>query len=147
MKAFVGLMLIATAVSGCATIDAGPARPADPLVNDYRAEAERVIAMALRDPASATYDHRDSPYVLACDSGVFGNSTRAEFWAAEVWVNARNGFGGYTGSQPYTVVFIRDERTGQSRLQAQVGQGGGRMVAYSGICKRTPQGSAKVPSK
>ena len=137
MKAFARLMLIAAGMAGCATVDVGPARPADALPSDYRAEAERVIAMALRDPASATYDHRERPYVLACDSGVFGNSTRAEFWAAEVWVNARNGYGGYTGAEPYTVVFIRDETNGEGRVQAQVGQGGGRMVAYSGICKRT----------
>ena len=145
MKALVGLMLIAAGTSGCATMDTGPVRPADPLVGDYRAEAERVIAMGLRDPASATYDHRDRPYVLACDSGVFGSSTRAEFWAAEVWVNARNGYGGYTGAQPYTVVFIRDEATGEARLQAQVGQGGGRMVSMSGICRRTTVASS--PSK
>jgi hypothetical protein len=137
MKALVGLMLIAAGISGCATVDAGPARPADPLASDFRAEAERVIAMGLRDPASATYEHRDRPYVLACDRGVFGNSTIAEFWVAEVWVNARNGYGGYTGAQPYTVVFIRDEATGEPRLQAQVGQGGGRMVSASRICRRS----------
>lgn len=132
-----GMVAVAAALltTGCATAaDSSPPTPVGALIEDYGSEAERVISMALRDPGSAIYDHRIPPYVLVCKRGVFGNSTTAEFWAAEVWVNARNGFGGYTGPQPYTVVFIPEPVTGEVRMQAQVGLGGGRMVSASGIC-------------
>lgn len=123
------------ALVACATTDPTPPLPAQPLLSNYRAEAERVISTGLRDPASARYDHRDPPYRLECDRGVF-TPVKQEFWAAEVWVNARNGYGGYTGPQPYTVIFI-PQPDGTTRMQANVGQGGGRVTAMSGICRRT----------
>lgn len=132
----IAAMAIAIGLSACASVETGPARPAGSLPAEYRASAEQVLASGLRDPRSAIFDHREAPYILTCDRGVFGNQAIADFWAVEVWVNARNGYGGYTGPQPYTVVFIPDEVTGEMTLRAQVGQGGGRMVSYSGICRR-----------
>lgn len=135
MKRTILIALFSMAAAGCATTDPGPAIPAAPLISNYRAEAERVIASSLRDPASARYEHRDAPYRLECDRGVF-TPAKQEFWAAEVWVNARNGYGGYTGPQPYTVIFI-PQPDGTTRVQANVGLGGGRVTAMSGICRRT----------
>lgn len=126
-----GLLL---ALSACATTDPTPPVPAQALIPNYQTEAERVIASGLRDPGSAQYDHREAPYRLECDRGVF-TPAKQEFWVAEVWVNARNGYGGYTGPQPYTVFFI-PEHGGGTRMQANVGAGGGRMTAMSGICRR-----------
>lgn len=128
------LTAVSIALTACATTDPTPPVAAQPLIANYRLEAERVISRGLRDPGSAQYDHRDPPYRLECDRGVF-TPVKQEFWAAEVWVNARNGYGGYTGPQPYTVVFI-PETGGGTRMQANVGLGGGRMTAMSGICRR-----------
>lgn len=129
-------------VAACATTDPSPPLPAQPLLTNYQAEAERVISTGLRDPGSAQYDHRDPPYRLECDRGVF-TPVKQEFWAAEVWVNARNGFGGYTGPQPYTVIFI-PEAGGGTRMQANVGLGGGRVTSMSGICRRSQDSSGRT---
>lgn len=126
---------LAAVTASCATADLSPPRVADALLPNYRAEAERVVKSGLRDPASATFDFREEPYILVCDRGTFGNPTNAEVWAAEVWVNARNGYGGYTGPQPYTVVFVKNEVTGEVMMRPQLGQRGGRTVAATGICK------------
>lgn len=128
-------ILAGFAIGGCAsTADLAPPASAGSLTSDHAAQSERVISMALRDPGSAIYEHRREPYLLVCKSGVFGNKTPIEVWAEEVWVNARNGFGGYTGFQPYTVLFIPDPATGEMRIQANVGLGGGRVTSMSGIC-------------
>lgn len=128
------LTAVSIALTACATTDPAPPVPAQALLANYRVEAEHVISRGLRDPGSAQYDHRDPPYRLECDRGVF-TPVKQEFWAAEVWVNARNGYGGYTGAQPYTVIFI-PEADGGTRMQANVGAGGGRVTAMSGICRR-----------
>lgn len=134
MKRTILIALFSMAATACVTTDPGPAIPAAPLISNYRAEAERVIASSLRDPASARYEHRDAPYRLECDRGVF-TPAKQEFWAAEVWVNARNGYGGYTGPQPYTVIYIPNG-TGGTDLRANRGLGGGNVTAASGICRR-----------
>ena len=131
MTVAAGLLVV---LSGCATTDPTPAIAAQALIPNYRAEAERTIATGLRDPGSAQYDHREAPYRLECDRGVF-TPVKQEFWAAEVWVNARNAYGGYTGPQPYTVIFIPDA-DGGTRMRANNGLGGGNMTAMSGICRR-----------
>lgn len=136
MKRATTFAILALGTSACATTDPSPAVPAAPLISNYRAEAERVIASGLRDPASARYDHRAAPYLLECDRGVF-TPVRQEFWATEVWVNARNGYGGYTGPQPYTVIFIPNAEGGMD-LRANRGLGGGNVTAASGICRRQP---------
>ena len=131
-KSTVGLLAVLTAA--CATADPTPPLPAPPLASNYRAEAERVVSSGLRDPGSAIYDFRQRPYRLECDRGVFG--PKMELWTAEVWVNARNGYGGYTGPQPYSVLFVPDHADGGARIQANRGQNGGAITSFSGICRR-----------
>lgn len=134
MKRATTIAILTLATSACATTDPSPPVPSTPLLSNYRAEAERVIASTLRDPASARYEHRDDPYRLECDRGVF-TPVKQEFWAAEVWVNARNGYGGYTGPQPYTVIYIPNANGGTD-LRANHGLNGGNVTAASGICRR-----------
>lgn len=129
--AVAGMLL---ALGACATADLAPAIPAPALISNYKSEGERVLRSGLRDPSSAQFDYRDPAYRLECDRGVFG-AAKQEVWAAEVWVNAKNGYGGFTGPQPYTMLFIPDADGGTS-IRVNHGLGGGRITAMSGICRR-----------
>lgn len=100
--------------AGCATSgpNAGfqsPPQDADfgviPKVDD---DVKAHFAMILKDPASAQFrkGHLGKAY---CNKGIaWGGNVVWYGYAANVYVNAKNSFGGYTGFKPYTVIWNKD---------------------------------------
>lgn len=74
---------------------------------DSRRQIEAEVAQRLRDPASRQFRNIRNP---------FGGLVCGE-------VNARNGFGGYTGFQPFFAVFGSDGRLTSLRLAEDYGPG------------------------
>lgn len=62
----------------------------------------------LKDPYSAQYEI-GALYPGYCKEGwLKGNGVSWKGWAVNVLINARNSYGGYTGYQPHTVLFVGD---------------------------------------
>ena len=80
-----------------ADYDFGPP-PADPIE-----AAKLLMPEVLKDPASATYQFSNT-FKGRCKRGRLGGAQWIG-WAANVSINAKNSFGGYTGYQPYTILF------------------------------------------
>ena len=100
--------------AGCATSGANagfqsPSQDADfgviPEVGD---DVKAYFAMFLKDPASAQFrkGHLGKAY---CNKGIaWGGDVVWYGYAANIYVNAKNSYGGYTGFKPYTVIWNRD---------------------------------------
>ncbi len=73
----------------------------------YQPLVEAQLKTILLDPESARYDWRE-PYQVTCRKGVYNTPQRWRGWAVDVYVNAKNTFGGYTGPQQYTVMLTND---------------------------------------
>lgn len=74
--------------------DYGPPPP-----EDHQEIGEQMIRAALKDPDSAKFQWAD-PRRDIIQQG-FASPTPALVWLAPVKVNAKNGFGGYTGFKQY----------------------------------------------
>jgi hypothetical protein len=104
------LMLAVCVLAGCATTPPEPtpaqvAAAVFPPKPDYRKAALAYFQWALRDPESARYScwmlskaWRPTP-----QGGEYG-------WAVSVLVNAKNGYGGYTGDDFYALWIGPDGR-------------------------------------
>src|SRR5713101_4670986 len=70
----------------------------------YEEPIKAAFNVVLKDPDSAKYQF-GSPYRAYRNNGLaYGGQVTWTGYAMEVWVNAKNSFGGYTGFQPYTVL-------------------------------------------
>jgi hypothetical protein len=84
----VSIVLAALALAGCASTPATPTKPTASMIKT----AQQDIKNVLRDPASAQFGRDFRSYTIANgETAICGT------------VNARNGFGGFTGSQPVMV--------------------------------------------
>jgi len=104
-KCILAVMLAVSSVSASAKkID--PASLSYGYPPDHPDEAIRsYFETILKDPESAHYTIA-APYRGYCKQGwARGRGLDWIGWAMNVTVNARNSFGGYTGAQPYTVMF------------------------------------------
>jgi outer membrane murein-binding lipoprotein Lpp len=112
----VGALILATfAVSGCATT--APRQLASDFGLAPQHYEPQVIAYfrgQLKDPDSAKYKFGD-PYRAFTYKHVFYGPVSWSGYALDVEVNAKNGFGGYTGFTEYTVLL--DGNTVKSALE------------------------------
>jgi hypothetical protein len=108
MNPFTGLLIAScfAILAGCATPSKDVLSSADygTLPSDYKDQLKTMIDQRLKDPYSAHYEF-DEPR-----KGWFGSDLQTSIktrygWFVTVHVNARNSFGGYTGSEPYTFMF------------------------------------------
>ncbi len=74
--------------------DYGPPPPAN-----HQAIEEGMIRARLKDPDSAQFHWADGRRDIIQQG--FASPTPVLVWVTSVGVNAKNGFGGYTGFQPY----------------------------------------------
>lgn len=80
-----------------------------PPAETYRPFVQQQINTMLRDPESARYEFGE-PFKVTCRGRLFGMRDRWNGWATRVWVNAKNGFGGYAGRELHYVLFVNDGR-------------------------------------
>jgi hypothetical protein len=106
--------LLLTATVAAALLIAGPSfaqqyvsGAALPAAATYEPFVRQQIATMLRDPESARFEF-GAPFKVTCRGRLFGMRDRWQGWSTEVWVNARNGYGGYTGRELYYVLFVND---------------------------------------
>lgn len=103
-----------------------------PLPENYKEIAEQQIAPTLRDPSTARFEFRSQPYRMTCKRGTLNPRSPTDIWMIDVWVNGTNGFGGYTGFQPWSVaIFLRGE---DLMAQPYSAPGGGALTRYK-LCK------------
>ncbi|MGE6696365.1 hypothetical protein ACQKH5_01650 [Hyphomonas sp. NPDC076900] len=106
----IGLAFVATAcASGGASGSGGfqqPAADADYGVEpNVEEEAKAHFELTLKDPASAQFriGYVGKAY---CNKGyMLGGDVIWTGYAANIYVNAKNSYGGYTGFQPYTLLW------------------------------------------
>lgn len=100
--------------AGCATNGSNSGFQSPPEDADY-GEAPEIgesvkayFSRILKDPESAQYrkGHLGKAY---CNKGIaWGGDVVWHGYAANIYINAKNSYGGYTGFKPYTIVWNRD---------------------------------------
>jgi hypothetical protein len=75
--------------------DFGPRPP-----SNYQETEKQMILDTLKDPDSAKFKFVEKIENTTIQKG-FGSPTPILVWISEVWVNAKNSYGGYTGEQRY----------------------------------------------
>lgn len=97
------------ALTGCGTL---PEVPADfefgPPPPNAQERVEAYYQTTLRDPDSARYEHGET-FKGRCAGDPISEIPAWLGWASNVSVNAKNGFGGYTGYKDYTLLFAPDD--------------------------------------
>jgi hypothetical protein len=78
-----------------------------PSPKTYEPFVQQQINTMLRDPESARYEFEE-PFKVTCRGRLFRMRDRWRGWATRVWVNARNGYGGYAGRELHYVLFVND---------------------------------------
>lgn len=128
------LLISTVLLSGCATADAFQPVAPDAAWDTPPANEQAIVKAhfdtKLRDPESARYDFGPM-FKAQCNEGwMRGGKVVWYGWAHEVLVNAKNGFGGYSGPQPYTVLYE------QGRVKsAMLGRNFG---VNDGLCRKLP---------
>ena len=92
--------------AGCVSFPQRSPTPEElgPRPADYEAKIKALVLGSLRDPESARFQFEElHPGWTTTKSGPTG------CWMIKVWVNAKNGFGGYAGKQPYWFVLKSDK--------------------------------------
>lgn len=107
--------------------------PVPQLPSDYQQMASSLVLTNLREPETAKIEYRSAPYQMICGKGVFQNKERLTIWMVDLWVNARNGYGGFTGFQGMSVAFF--EQDGNLMQQSYTKLGGGAITRF-GLCKK-----------
>jgi hypothetical protein len=96
--------ILALCLCSCSSTPMLPLTAAGPQPENPQGIAHDMIAANLRDPASAVYQYE--PLVaLSYQTGAMDGHKNHAGWVQVVLVNAKNGFGGYTGFEPYKVFF------------------------------------------
>ena len=108
--------------------------PAPQLPSDYQQMASTLVLTTLREPETAKVEFRSAPYQMVCGKGVLQNKERIAIWMVDLWVNARNGYGGFTGFQGVSVIFF--EQDGNLMQQSYTKLGGGAITRF-GLCKKS----------
>lgn len=98
---FAGLLLAAQATSHLPAdyVDVGPP-PEDPI-----GATKKAMASILRDPDSAEYRFLGI-HPAKCKAGWAKRNSGWQGWAATIEINGKNAFGGYTGFETHTVLFV-----------------------------------------
>lgn len=106
-KATAALAALCVAIAGCAApdigvdgrnptaTDAGPAPDRDRVISAY-------LNAVLKDPESARISDAAGPTFVTVPSELLVRGTYG--WGICFWVNAKNSFGGYTGSRPFALI-------------------------------------------
>lgn len=112
-RAFVAATALSSALltSGCTSAPVDPAEIAQAdygtFPESYQESVKAYFQSALKDPASAQYRWIKEPYrAYWRDAPVQGGKPVAFGYMVDVGVNAKNGFGGYSGEHLYHM-FIR----------------------------------------
>ncbi|OHB56573.1 MAG: hypothetical protein A2Y12_04680 [Planctomycetes bacterium GWF2_42_9] len=71
---------------------------------NYEQTIKNIMAMRLRDPDSAQYRF-EQPFRGWADKGLINGGGKEFGWVVKVAVNGKNGYGGYTGFQPFAFLF------------------------------------------
>ena len=97
--------LSAVALAGCVSVEIREPMEFGPPPASHEAAIRSYFERTLRDPSSAQYVFSGVQRAY-CQRGMFeGPGLEWQGWASEVTINAKNGYGGYTGPQVFTVVF------------------------------------------
>jgi hypothetical protein len=105
----IAVIFLAFVVGGCATIAPRPsASQFGPIPRHYEPQIIQYFADQLKDPESAKYKFGDPYRAFSNAHTVFGGPVSWVGYALAVEVNAKNGFGGYTGFTEYTVLLDGD---------------------------------------
>ena len=76
-----------------------------PAPDNHEEKIKSHFNLVLKDPASADY-RIGAPYQAYQQEGIFaGGGIQWADYAVDVYINAKNSFGGYTGFTPYLVYF------------------------------------------
>ena len=103
------LALFVFLIGGCATLPPDVVRNADygACPSDYESQVKNLMKPVLKDPYSAQYSF-GTPYKAYFVDGLLGGNKRYFGYGVDVGVNAKNGFGGYTGEQMYKFFMCND---------------------------------------
>jgi hypothetical protein len=71
----------------------------------YQVAIRFYMSQKLKDPYSAVYRF-DTPYKAMLKDGLLVGGQKHFGWIVPTWVNAKNGFGGYSGEQLYIMFFF-----------------------------------------
>jgi hypothetical protein len=105
MKQIVISLFVIFLVIGCVNLPSSPPNQSECGAYPTGCETiiEKTVRDSLKDPESARFQFEPTPYI----GWRSVHSKPVACYIVKVWVNAKNGFGGYTGKQPYWFA-IRD---------------------------------------
>lgn len=118
MKTFpVAAAVCSILLGGCASTPSATAQPSQVPADygqaiikaDAEAKAKQFFDANLKDPYSAHIEYPRDPYQKCfTDGAIAGGQTHCGY-ALAASVNAKNSYGGYTGSVPYVLLFQNGE--------------------------------------
>lgn len=79
-----------------------------PLIEKYQLAIRGYMRPRLKDPYSAVYRF-NTPRKGMMQDGWLAGGKKHFGWIVPTWINAKNGFGGYTGEQLYIMFFFDDK--------------------------------------
>ena len=110
-SAVIALCLSVVTLGACAstaiTTEQLAAADCGPTPSNYRQVIPEFFSRILKDPYSAQYRYGNVYRAYIREAPVMGGEPTQYGWIADVWVNAKNSFGGYVGEKFYRV-FLRD---------------------------------------
>lgn len=113
MRCLLSAVILATSV-GCASVVTGEGFEVPPKDANFGQPPEvgenvkSYFALVLKDPESARY-RKGHVGKAHCNKGLaWGGEIVWYGYAANIYINAKNSFGGYTGFKPYTLLWNPD---------------------------------------
>lgn len=106
LVSYVVVTTLLAGAAGCSTVSSGGSSTADygpAPTEDVRALISRHLAKTLKDPNSAQIGAVRGPTRIHLPGGLLGGDTYG--WGICVSVNAKNGFGAYTGFNNVVLVY------------------------------------------
>lgn len=100
------LFILTACASSFDTLD--PNAEFGPQPDNYEEKIKEHFQGILRDPQSAVYQFGEPQKGYANNGWALGGEVAWHGWLVDVEINAKNGFGGYTGFKPYVVYFKND---------------------------------------
>lgn len=104
------LIFVALLLTSCAGLP--PASSLGPPPTNPEAAIIAKMSGLLRDPESARYQFVGGPVPGRAQQPILQGGRTVEGWGYCYLINAKNGFGGYTGNTPYYFVFRGDTVVG-----------------------------------